>query len=107
MVLAGVAAMAAAACGDADNVQVQPLPPLRRPSPEARAGLPEVRGVWRFAGFEIPAKDTMLVREKVYALTPPGDLQIATQRLDSLAGRYVRGQVNFPFTGNVRVMSAA
>jgi hypothetical protein len=101
-VLVACAALAAGACGDAENVQVQPLPPLQRPSPEARAGLPEVRGVWRFAGFEIPARDTTLVREKVYALTPLGDFQIGTQRLDSIAGRYVRGQVTFPFTGEVR-----
>ncbi|MBB4638041.1 hypothetical protein [Longimicrobium terrae] len=101
-VLVACAALAAAACGDAENVKVQPLPPLQRPTAEARAGLPEVRGLWRFAGFEIPARDTMLVREKVYMLTPLGDFQIATQRMDSIAGRYVRGPVTFPFTGEVR-----
>lgn len=101
-VLVAGAALAAAACGDAENVRVQPLPPLQRPTAEARAGLPEVRGVWRFAGFEIPARDTTLVREKVYMMTPLGDFQIATQRMDSIAGRYVRGPVTFPFTGEVR-----
>jgi hypothetical protein len=101
-VLACIAALAAAACGEAEGVEVQPLPPLQRPSPEARAGLPEVRGVWRFAGFEIPAGDTMAVREQIYTLTPPGEFRIATQRLDSIAGQYVREGVAFPFTGEVR-----
>lgn len=100
------AAMAAGACEEAQSVEVQPLPPLQRPSPEARAGLPEVRGLWRFAGFEIPASDTTLVRERVYALTPPGDFQIATQRLDSIAGQYLRAGVAFPVVGEVRRDSA-
>ncbi|HEY0021455.1 MAG TPA: hypothetical protein VGB24_01040 [Longimicrobium sp.] len=100
------AAMAAGACEEAQSVEVQPLPPLQRPSPEARAGLPEVRGLWRFAGFEIPASDTTLVRERVYALTPPGDFQIATQRLDSIAGQYLRAGVAFPIVGEVRRDSA-
>lgn len=105
-VLACIAALAAGACGEAEGVEVQPLPPLQRPSPEARAGLPEVRGVWRFAGFEIPAGDTTAVREQVYTLTPPGEFRIVTQRLDSIAGQYVRGGVAFPFTGEVRRDSA-
>lgn len=105
-VLACIAAFAAGACGEAEGVEVQPLPPLERPSPEARAALPEVRGVWRFAGFEIPAGDTTAVRERVYALTPPGELRIVTQRLDSIAGQYVRAGVAFPFTGEVRRDSA-
>lgn len=100
------AAMAAGACEEAQSVEVQPLPPLQRPSPEARAGLPEIRGLWGFAGFEIPAADTTLVREKVYALTPPGDFQIATQRLDSIAGQYLRAGVAFPIVGEVRRDSA-
>ncbi|HEX6040619.1 hypothetical protein [Longimicrobium sp.] len=100
--LACCAALAAGACGEAEGVEVQPLPPLQRPSPEARAGLPEVRGVWRFAGFEIPARDTAAVRERVYTLVPPGEFRLATQRLDSIAGQYVREGVAFPFTGEVR-----
>lgn len=95
-------AAAAAGCGDADEVRVQPLPPLERPSPEARAGLPELGGVWRFAGFEIPAADTAQVRNRVYAMTPPGDLGVQTQRLDSIAGRYLRPGAAFPFEGEVR-----
>jgi hypothetical protein len=98
--------MAAGACGEAEGVEVQPLPPLRRPTPEARAGLPEVRGVWNFAGFEIPAGDTAAVREQVYTLTPPGQLRVITQRLDSIAGQYVREGVAFPFVGEVRRDSA-
>lgn len=71
-----------------------------------RAGLPEVRGVWNFAGFEIPAGDTTAVRERVYTLVPPGQLRVITQRLDSIAGQYVREGVAFPFVGEVRRDSA-
>lgn len=105
-VLACCAALAAGACDNAEGVEVQPLPPLQRPSPEARAGLPEVRGVWRFAGFEIPPGDTGAVRSGVYTLIPPGDFRVVTQRLDSVAGQYVREGVAFPFTGEVRRDSA-
>lgn len=95
------AALAAAACDEASG-KVQPLPPLTRPSPEARAGLPEVRGIWRFAGFEIRPQDTLLVREQAYQLVPPAEMRIITQRLDSIAGQFVRDGVGFPFTGEVR-----
>jgi hypothetical protein len=105
-VLACCAALAAGACGDAEGMEIQELPPLRRPTAEARAGLPEVRGVWRFAGFEIPAADTTAVREQVYTMTPPGEIRILAQRLDSIAGQYVRDGVAFPFTGEVRRDSA-
>lgn len=101
-VLACCAALAAGGCGDAEGMEIQELPPLRRPTPEARAGLPEVRGVWRFAGFEIPAADTTAVREQVYTMTPPGELRVMAQRLDSVAGQYVRDGVAFPFSGEVR-----
>lgn len=99
--LLACAALAAGACDEASG-EVQPLPPLRRPSPEARAGLPEVRGIWRFAGFEIRAQDTLLVREQAYQLVPPPEIRIITQRLDSIAGQLVRDGVGFPFTGEVR-----
>ena len=101
-VLACCAALAAGGCGDAEGMEIQELPPLRRPSPEARAGLPEVRGGWSFAGFEIPAGDTTAVREQVYTMTPPGELRVLAQRLDSIAGQYVRDGVAFPFSGEVR-----
>ncbi|HEX2209260.1 MAG TPA: hypothetical protein VHG93_16405 [Longimicrobium sp.] len=95
------AALAAGACDEAEG-RVQPLPPLQRPTPEARAGLPEVRGIWRFAGFEIRPQDTLLVREQAYQLTAPDEIRIITQRLDSIAGQIVRGGVGFPLSGEVR-----
>ncbi|HEX6371579.1 MAG TPA: hypothetical protein VF006_21850 [Longimicrobium sp.] len=94
-------ALAAGACDEASG-KVQPLPPLTRPSVEARAGLPEVRGIWHFAGFEIRPQDTLLVREQAYQLVPPAEMRIVTQRLDSIAGQLVRDGVGFPFTGEVR-----
>jgi hypothetical protein len=100
-VLACAALAAAGACDEASG-KVQPLPPLTRPSVEARAGLPEVRGIWRFAGFEIRPQDTLLVREQAYQLVPPAEMRIITQRLDSVAGQFVRDGVGFPFTGEVR-----
>lgn len=99
------AVLAAGACDEASG-KVEPLPPLTRPSVEARAGLPEVRGIWRFAGFEIRAQDTLLVREQAYQLVPPAEMRIITQRLDSIAGQFVRDGVGFPFTGEVRRDSA-
>ena len=96
------AAVAAGACSEAESREIEPLPPLRRPSPEARAGLPEVQGVWRFAGFEIRPQDTTLVRERAYQMTPPGEVRVAMQRMDSIAGQIVRGGAGFPFTGEVR-----
>ncbi|HEU0301374.1 MAG TPA: hypothetical protein VFR37_18090 [Longimicrobium sp.] len=95
------AALAAGGCSDASG-KVQELPPLQRPTPEARAGLPEVRGIWRFAGFEIRPQDTLLVREQAYQMVPLAELRIITQRLDSVAGQIVRAGVGFPFTGEVR-----
>jgi hypothetical protein len=96
------AAIAAAGCREAGSAEVQPLPPLERPSPEARAGLPEMAGTWRFAGFEIPPADTAPVRMGVWRMTPPGEVRVETQRLDSVAGRYVREGGEFPVVGEVR-----
>jgi hypothetical protein len=79
--------LALAACEEAEGVNVQPLPPLERPSPEARAGLPEVAGTWRFAGWELPVRDTATAGEGMLA---PGVLAVRTQRLDSVAGDYLR-----------------
>lgn len=93
---------AVAACDAAEAGDVEPLPPLQRPSAESRAGLPEVTGRWRFAGFEIQPGDTALVRADSTRLTPPGDLVVQVQRLDSLAGVYARGGGQFPFVGEVR-----
>jgi hypothetical protein len=88
-----------AACEEAEGVDVQPLPALKRPSPEARAGLPEVAGTWRFAGWELPVRDTVTGGE---GMLPPGALAVRTQRLDSVAGAYVRDGQQFPFVGEVR-----
>jgi hypothetical protein len=91
--------LALAACEDAEGVGVQPLPSLQRPSPEARAGLPEVAGSWRFAGWELPVRDTATAGE---GMAPPGVLAVQTQRLDSVAGDYLRDGARFPFVGEVR-----
>lgn len=91
--------LALAACDEAEGVDVQPLPSLERPSPEARAGLPEVAGAWRFAGWELPVRDTATAGE---GMVPPGALVVRTQRLDSVAGDYVREGQRFPFVGEVR-----
>lgn len=100
-VLAAVALLGAAACNEA-KADVEPLPPLHRPTPEERAGLPLVSGRWLFTGFEYPVGDTLRVREQVYRLVPPGEFRIQTQRLDSVAGQYVRDGVAFPIIGEVR-----
>lgn len=99
--LAALALLGAAACNEA-NADVEPLPPLHRPTPEERAGLPLVSGRWLFTGFEYPVRDTLRVREQVYRLVPPGEFRITLQRLDSVAGQYVRDSVGFPLTGEVR-----
>lgn len=83
-------------------MEIEPPPPETRPSPERRAGLPEVRGVWRFAGFELQAADTARIREGIFALVPPGELRIITQRLDSIAGQYVRDSAGVSLVGEVR-----
>jgi hypothetical protein len=99
---AGVAAVVLLAACDSGKVQVQPLPPLKRPSPEVRAGLAEVRGSWHFAGFEIPQRDTARIREVPELLALPGDFTFAVQRLDSLAGTYGREGAAYPFAGEIR-----
>ena len=99
--VAGLALLGAAACNEA-KADVEPLPPLRRPTIEERAGLPTIAGRWLFTGFEYSVVDTARVRDQMYRLVPPGEFQIATQRLDSIAGRYVREGVAFPLSGEVR-----
>jgi len=99
--LAMAAALGAAACGGG-KAEVEPLPPLRRPTLEERAGLPRLGGRWLFTGFEYPVRDTQRVREQVYRLIPPGEFHVTLQRLDSVAGQYVREGTAFPFTGEVR-----
>ncbi len=98
---AGLVLLASAAgCGPDE---VEPLPPLQRPTAERRAGLPEVRGRWLFAGFEIAPRDSASMANSDYQLTPPGEFRFLTQRLDSVAGQYgVPGRFVIPFTGEVR-----
>jgi hypothetical protein len=74
-----------AGCEAAEGVQVQELPPLDRPSPEARRGCPRCKGVWRFAGWELPSAE---VGEAIDTLARPGDFVFDAQRLDSIAGAY-------------------
>ncbi len=93
-------AAAAAGCG---RDEVEPLPPMERPSPERRAGLPEVGGRWLFAGWEIEERDSAAQANSDYQLVPPGEFRFLTQRLDSVAGQYgVPGRYVLPFTGEVR-----
>lgn len=96
------AALLLAACDAGQGAEIQPLPPLKRPSPEVRAGLLEVAGTWRFAGFEISPRDTARLREAPELLAPPGDFVITTQRLDSLAGVYTGEGGRYPFVGELR-----
>ena len=86
------------ACEPTGEVRVQDLPPLSLPSPEQRAGLPEVAGTWRFVGFALPGVQDTLRPEPV----PPGALAITTQRMDSLAGFYDAGGGRVPLVGEVR-----
>lgn len=89
-----------AGCG---RDRVEELPPLRRPSPERRAGLPEVGGRWLLVGWEVPAEDTARIGSEVYRLVPPGEIRVLTQRMDSVAGQYgVPGEFVYPFVGEVR-----
>lgn len=97
---AGLLLLAAAACG---RDEVEPLPPMQRPTPERRAGLPEVGGRWLFAGWEVEARDSAARANSDYQLVPPGEFRFLTQRLDSVAGQYgVPGRYVIPFTGEVR-----
>lgn len=75
-----------AACDLAEGVTVQELPDLDRSSVEARLGLPEVAGPWRFAGWELTEGDTLGLEEELPTF---GLLNIEVQRRDSLAGTYL------------------
>jgi hypothetical protein len=94
-----IGASLASGCGPAGDVPVQPLPPLERLSLEARYGLPEVKGLWRFAGWEVePGDSTLLARS--YPVF--GALDIRVQRLDSIAGALAVTGGETPVTGEVR-----
>ncbi|CAN5685798.1 hypothetical protein BH23GEM6_BH23GEM6_05030 [soil metagenome] len=88
------------ACDAAEGVRVQSLPSLDRPSPEARLGLPEVAGAWRFAGWEIPPADSALLAGDLPSAF--GEIRIETQRLDSIGGSYSVPGANVPLVGEVR-----
>jgi hypothetical protein len=94
-----LAVLAFSACEPADDVHVQPLPALEQPSPEARAGLPEVAGAWRFAGWELAPADSVNLAGGVPGF---GQILIEKQRLDSIAGFYAIGQSRIPLVGEVR-----
>jgi hypothetical protein len=96
---AAVASVLLAACGRADGVELEPLPPLERPTAEARAGLPLVAGVWRFAGWEVASAE---LGAAIGSPPNPGDLVVETQRMDSIAGFLARGEARIPLIGEVR-----
>lgn len=88
-----------AGCDAAEDVRVQPLPSLEASSPEARAGLPEIAGSWRFAGWELAPGDTGRVESDLPGF---GELRLETQRLDSIAGSYIAPGGRMPLVGEVR-----
>lgn len=86
-------------CEAAESVDVQPLPPEDRPSAEARLGLPEIKGVWQFAGWELPPGDSAALEGVLPSL---GRIDLRVQRLDSIAGIYVGNGFSAPIAGEVR-----
>lgn len=87
------------ACEPADDVKVQPLPSLERASPEARAGLPEVAGAWRFAGWELAEGDSAGLERDLPGF---GVLWLRSQQRDSVGGAYVMQGGRVPLFGEVR-----
>lgn len=94
-----IALSALSAGCDPDEVEVQPLPSLESLSEEARAGVPEVAGSWRFAGWELAPGDTATAPA---GLPRFGTLELLSQRRDSVGGQYVIQAGRFPLTGEVR-----
>jgi len=92
------AVLLTAACDRPDR-EIEPLPSEDRPSLEARAGLPEVEGPWRFAGLDLPFEEEP---ESVDEWIAFQGLDIRTQRLDSLAGALHTRNGQRPFIGEVR-----
>jgi hypothetical protein len=76
-----------------------PLPNLDGVSPEARIGLPEVEGLWSFAGWEVARGDSTVVDRSFPGF---GDLHVDVQRLDSIAGLLTISGRTVPFIGEVR-----
>jgi hypothetical protein len=96
--LLGIAALLSA-CGPADDVRVQALPPLKHASLEARVGLPEVSGLWRFAGWELAPGDSADLSADLPGF---GSLWLRTQKRDSLAGLYLTSGGRAPLVGEAR-----
>ncbi len=97
--LVGIMALGAAGCDPGADVDILPLPPLERPSPEARAGLPEIQGVWQFAGWEVVRGDSTALERTFPSF---GDLDLEVQRLDSLAGSFATAGGVTEVVGEVR-----
>lgn len=87
------------ACDAGSDVRIQALPPLERPTAEARAGLPALQGPWRFAGWEIASE---AVAAEVGEPSRPRGFVLENQRIDSLAGSFVHGEMRTPVVGEVR-----
>jgi hypothetical protein len=85
-------------CGPAEGVEVQELPELTRPSPEARAGLAELAGTWNHAGWMVAR---LQLADAADAERAPRSLAIQQQRLDSISGYVVR-EASRRFVGEVR-----
>jgi hypothetical protein len=88
-----------AACGPADDVRVQPLPPLTALSAEARAGVPTVAGTWRFAGWEVAQGDSASLDAPLPGF---GAIALSSQKRDSIGGSYVVPGGRAPLAGEVR-----
>jgi hypothetical protein len=94
-----VALLLTAACGPADDVRVQPLPSLTVLSAEARAGVPTVSGVWRFAGWEVAEGDSAGLQAPLPGF---GAIALSSQKRDSLGGSYVLAGGRAPLAGEIR-----
>lgn len=88
-----------AGCGSDADAELLALPPIDRPSPEARLGLPEVEGSWTFVGWEIVEGDSTSLERTFPSF---GALRFDTQRLDSIAGSFVLGGGPVAVVGDVR-----
>lgn len=94
-----VCLLVAGSCEPIEDVPVQPLPAMEYPSPEARYGLPEVKGDWRFIGWQVEPGDSSLLDRSYPAF---GILRLQEQRLDSVAGTLSLPRGNTHVVGEVR-----
>lgn len=98
-ILAVVVVVTSVGCEPADDVEVLALPPLEYASAEARLGLPELEGIWRFAGWEVIPGDSAALTQTFPSF---GELIFETQRLDSVAGVFSLHGGRAPVVGEVR-----